>query len=76
LVLSFEQVKGTHNIRSRGSQNALYIDLHLLVEPRLSIEESHYLVHDIERFIRTTLNKNIQVIAHLEPYKEVISKTK
>jgi len=73
LVMSFEQVKGTHNIRSRGSQNALYIDLHLLVEPHLSIEESHNLVHEIEEIIKIKVNKNTQVIAHLEPFREVNS---
>lgn len=70
LVMSFDQVKGTHKIRSRGSQNDLYIDLHLLVEPCLSIEESHNLVHNIEKSIKIKINKNTQVIAHLEPYKD------
>lgn len=76
LVMSFEQVKGAHNIRSRGSQNALFIDLHILVEPHLSIEESHNLVHDIEEIIKINVNNNTQVIAHLEPYNEVISEEK
>ncbi len=69
LVMNFEQVKDTHNIRSRGSQNYLYIDLHLLVDPELSVVKSHELVHDIEETIRMKINKNSQVIAHLEPYK-------
>jgi len=71
LVMSFEQVKETHNIRSRGSKDDLYIDLHLLVNPELSVEKSHELVHDIEETIKIKVNKSSQIIAHLEPYKDV-----
>jgi cation diffusion facilitator family transporter len=68
LVMSYSLVKDTYNIRSRGGQNSLFIDLHLLVEPKLSIEESHWLVHNIENEIKEKVNESAQVIAHLEPY--------
>lgn len=68
LVMSYKEVKEAHKIRSRGSQNNMYIDLHLMVEPDLSIEESHVLVHDIEKTIKGKVNPNAQVIAHLEPF--------
>ncbi len=71
LVMSYEQVKDAHNIRSRGSQNDLHIDLHIMVEPDLSIEKSHELVHEIEKNIKDKINNNAQVIAHLEPYKDI-----
>lgn len=71
LVMSFDLVKGTHKIRSRGNSNFLYIDLHILVEPDLSIENSHILVHDIEEVIKTKINNNAQIMAHLEPYSNV-----
>lgn len=70
IVSSFPEVKNTHNIRSRGSQNALYIDLHILVDSDLSVDKSHTLVHDIERSIREKINDSAQVIAHLEPYSD------
>lgn len=70
IVLSFEEVKDAHNIRSRGSENDMYIDMHIMTEPDLSIEESHELIHNIEERIRADINKNTQVIAHLEPYHE------
>ena len=41
LVLGFKQVRGIHNIRSRGSQNYIHIDLHLLVDPDMKVEDSH-----------------------------------
>ncbi|HYE82151.1 MAG TPA: cation diffusion facilitator family transporter [Clostridia bacterium] len=69
IALSFEQVKDTHNIRSRGSENDLHIDMHIMTEPYMSVEESHKLIHSIEEKIREEINWNAQVIAHLEPFK-------
>lgn len=69
IVLSFNQVKDTHNIRSRGYGNDLHIDMHIMTEPEMSVEKSHELIHNIEERIRVEISKNAQVIAHLEPYK-------
>lgn len=74
IVLSYDQVKDAHNIRSRGSENDLYIDMHIMIEPDLSIEKSHELIHEIEDKIRATVKKNVDLIAHLEPYKGEIIK--
>lgn len=71
LVMSFDLVKGTHKIRSRGNNNFLYIDLHILVEPDLSIEKSHILIHDIEEAIKNKINNNAQIMAHIEPYLDL-----
>lgn len=70
IVLSFEQVKNTHYIRSRGYGNDLFIDMHIMTEPKMSIECSHELIHLIEDKIRNEINKNVQLIAHLEPFIE------
>ncbi len=70
VVLSFEDVKGVHNIRSRGSINNLYIDLHIEVNSKLDVEKAHKLAHDIEDAIKAKFKKNSQVIAHIEPYEE------
>lgn len=69
IVLSFEQVKDTHRIRGWGCGNNMYIDMHIMTEPEMSVEKSHELIHNIEDRIRMETNKNAQVIAHLEPYK-------
>lgn len=70
IVTSFEEVKDVHKIRSRGSKNNLFIDLHIEVDPKLDVEKSHQLVHNIEDAIRKNFNKNSNVIVHVEPYDE------
>ncbi len=69
IVLSYNQVKDVHNIRSRGSKNDMHVDMHIFIEPHMSIEESHELIHEIEAKIKQEINANLQLIAHLEPYK-------
>lgn len=70
LVMSFEQVKDAHNIRSRGSHHAFFIDLHILIDPHITTEESHELVHAIEEEIKEKVNPNAEVLVHVEPYRD------
>lgn len=70
LTMGFKEVLDTHQIRSRGDKNNLFIDMHIMTKPDLSIEQSHQLIHDIENRIREEINQNAQVTAHLEPYEQ------
>ncbi len=67
-VMGFKSVKDVHKIRSRGREDDVYVDLHIMVDPKMSIEQAHELEHEIEKKIRSVVCENIQVIAHIEPY--------
>ena len=69
IAKSFDYIKDVHNVRSRGTKNDMYIDMHVMTAPNLSVEESHDLVHQLEEKIRNEINKNTQVIVHVEPYE-------
>jgi cation diffusion facilitator family transporter len=71
LTLEFEEVKGVHKIRSRGSDDDMYIDMHILTEPHMSIEKSHDLIHSIEDKMKKEINSNLQIFVHLEPFYEM-----
>lgn len=64
----FAEIKDVHNIRSRGSENDVHIDMHIMVEPNITVEQSHKLTHSIEESIRENINKSAQVITHIEPF--------
>ncbi len=72
IAMSFEKVKDAHSIRSRGSENDVHIDMHIMTEPDLSVEKSHELIHEIEERIKYQINKSVQVIAHIEPFNKSI----
>lgn len=70
VVMSFEEIKDIHKIRSRSSINIINVDLHILVDPELNVKESHKLIHNIEDAIKDKFNRNLQFIAHVEPYED------
>ena len=74
IIKGFDHVKECHHIRSRGKADAIYVDLHLVVDSDLSVERSHELTHEIEKKINEKINKNIQVLFHLEPEEEKLNK--
>jgi len=68
IVKTFEEVNEVHKIRSRGTANCTYIDMHVQVCPDMTVEECHRLIHEIEIRIRERFNPNAQTIIHIEPF--------
>ena len=68
IVMKFDEVKDVHNIRSRGTEDEIYVDLHIMVEPDTKVHDSHVLMHQIEDRLCQELNKTIHVIIHVEPF--------
>jgi len=68
VVLAFNSVKDIHEIRSRGSGDSIFLDMHIVTAPDMTVQESHELIHHIEKHIQETFGKNAEVIVHLEPF--------
>ena len=67
VLKEFDEIKTYHDIRSRGSENNIHLDMHIMVDPSMTVEDAHRLSHDIEDRIREITNENSQVIVHIEP---------
>jgi cation diffusion facilitator family transporter len=67
LVNDIEGVRGCHDIRSRGSVNAVYLDLHMLVDRNMSTENAHCIADSIEETIKEQFPSVADVIVHVEP---------
>jgi cation diffusion facilitator family transporter len=72
IIMCFDQVKDVNKIRSRGCSNEVFIDLHILIDPDTSIEESHSLMHEIEKKVCSELCTSLQMSIHIEPFYEKI----
>lgn len=68
ITLGFSDVRGVHDIRSRGTDQELYIDMHILLEPEMGIAASHELCHAVEQKICQNLKVRARVMIHIEPY--------
>jgi cation diffusion facilitator family transporter len=61
-----------HEIRSRGSANRPYIEMHIEVDPNMTVRQCHRLTHEIEEHIRAELGVDAQVQTHVEPLGDPI----
>lgn len=67
-VLQMEGVQDVHDVRSRGLDYKMDIDMHVLVDPLMSVQEAHRLQHHIEEELRKDINENADVLIHIEPF--------
>jgi len=56
-----------HNVRSRGADDDIHLDLHILVNPAMPIAEAHELGHRVETRLRSRWPGVTDVIVHVEP---------
>lgn len=60
-------VRGCHQVRARGVSGMVRVDLHVLVDPEMTVEESHHLAEEIERQIRNKVGGITEVLVHVGP---------
>lgn len=59
-----------HKIRSRGRNDDVHIDLHILTNPNMNVAEAHEMNHNIERVLKNRFGEFISIITHIEPYDD------
>ncbi len=67
VVNQIEGVEDCHEIRTRGRKDHVYVDLHVLVDPKISVEEGHDVANRIEDNIKANLKVVYDVFVHIEP---------
>lgn len=61
-----EQIVGFHDLRTRKSGNQRFIDLHLVMHKKISVEESHNMADHLEEDLAEKL-PNMSITIHIEP---------
>jgi cation diffusion facilitator family transporter len=59
-------IKGFHNFRSRKSGNVRFVEIHILVDPGMTVGEAHSLHHSLIKKVRVHF-PNTQLMLHIEP---------
>jgi len=67
IALEVPGVRSCHQVRSRGHDRAVYADLHLRVDPGMSVEQAHAIAHEVQRRLRAYRPGLVDVTIHLEP---------
>ena len=56
-----------HALRTRKLGGELFLDVHICVDPRLSVQEGHDISNRLESEIREKLSKPVNILVHIEP---------
>jgi cation diffusion facilitator family transporter len=70
VIAAIEGVKGVkswHKLRTRYSGQNAFVDVHIQVNPNLTVEESHRIASKVEEAVRKTLGGQASVTVHVEP---------
>ncbi|MBI4686981.1 MAG: cation transporter [Nitrospirae bacterium] len=67
-AMTVEGIKECHEIRTRGREDEVHIDLHVLIDPEVPIYKAHDLAHSVEEALKKHFPSVIDVVVHIEPY--------
>lgn len=67
IAKGIEGVVECHNIRTRGREDDIHIDLHILVRPNMHINQADKLSDRIEEAIKSRVKGVSDVVVHMEP---------
>jgi divalent metal cation (Fe/Co/Zn/Cd) transporter len=67
VVMSTPEVVGCHQIRSRGSADHTFLDLHVWYPASMPLHEAHRLSHIVKDRLMTTFPQIADAIIHIEP---------
>jgi cation diffusion facilitator family transporter len=62
-------VRSVHRIRSRKMAESYFVDLHVLVDPELSVRIGHDISEDVKHRLLQQGPSIVDVVVHLEPWK-------
>ena len=67
VALEIPEVRGAHKIRSRGSPDHVEVDLHIHVDPAMTVERAHEVTHLVASAVRRAFPEVADVMIHTEP---------
>lgn len=67
VVLDVDGVRGAHKVRTRGTEGEVYVDLHVLVDPAISVKEAHDLADVVEVRLKNRFEEVCEALIHIEP---------
>lgn len=66
-ILSVEGVEAIHTLRTRRMGGGALVDVHVLVDPRLSVSEGHYIAEEVRDRLVGEIGEVQDVLVHVDP---------
>ncbi|SEU32953.1 cation diffusion facilitator family transporter [Stigmatella erecta] len=74
LTLSVPGVRSCRDVRSRGMEDSVYVDLKIEVDPQLSTAQAHEVADRVEEKLHAAYSQVVDVVIHVEPAPARLSK--
>ncbi len=67
VMMNTPGVIGYHDFRCRGKPGEIFADIHITVDPTLSVTRAHAISEDVERRLKEAVPGLAEVVVHIEP---------
>ncbi|MDP8240277.1 MAG: cation diffusion facilitator family transporter [Candidatus Hatepunaea meridiana] len=67
IVSGFKEVRGSHRLRIRRIGRELMMDIHIILDPDITIKEGHEIVEKIEKAVQHGIGWPISLTIHVDP---------
>ncbi|HBG26378.1 MAG: hypothetical protein A2Y10_11465 [Planctomycetes bacterium GWF2_41_51] len=67
IISSQTQIRNWHKLRTRTVGRELFMDLHIVVDPKLSIKEAHNIAEALENEMHRQISQPVNITVHIEP---------
>ncbi len=67
ITMSVNEIKASHQIRTRGDDHFVFLDMHIVLRPNLSLKDAHRVSHNLKEKIMKELPQIKDVVVHIEP---------
>ena len=70
IISKIPEIKGTHKLRCRKSGSNIILDLHIQVEPYISVSEGHQIGDNLTHLLLTEVEEINDVTVHIDPEED------
>ncbi|MHC4642005.1 MAG: cation diffusion facilitator family transporter [Planctomycetota bacterium] len=67
IINANSQIHQWHKLRTRTVGREVFLDLHILVDPDLSIADAHQIAENLEETLDEQINRPVNITIHIEP---------
>jgi cation diffusion facilitator family transporter len=69
-MLAVEGVRDLHRLRTRRMGHQVIADVHVMVEPLISVSEGHRISEEVERVLEGELQDDTDITVHIDPEED------
>ena len=69
IIATEQRIRGWHKLRTQSAGREIFLDLHILVDPGLTITDAHEISEALERSLHAQIVRPVNITIHIEPYR-------